>query len=53
MGWERFDVNKNVEILKKLHPKADIYFLRVAAAFGLILIVQMLLQMTTAIGLLK
>ena len=53
MGWEGINLHKNVEILKKLHPNADVYFLRVAALFGLILIVQILYQISTAIGLLK
>ena len=50
MGW---DVRKDVEILKKIHPKADIYFLRLAMICGFLMIVQILFQISTAIGLLK
>lgn len=48
-----FDLNKNVEILKKIHPKADIYFLRLAMVCGFGLLIQILYQMSTAITLLK
>jgi len=47
MAWEE------LHILKKIHPKADVYFLRIAMIFGVMLIVQILMQMVTAIGLLK
>jgi hypothetical protein len=47
MAWEQ------LHILKKLHPKADVYFLRIAMISGVILILQILLQLITAIGLLK
>ncbi len=47
MAWEE------LHILKKLHPKADVYFLRVAMIAGVILILQILVQLVTAIGLLK
>ena len=43
----------DVKILKKIHPKADIYFLRIAMLGGVILILQMISQVMTAIGLLK
>jgi hypothetical protein len=43
----------DVKILKKIHPKADIYFLRIAMLGGIILILQMISQVITAIGLLK
>ena len=47
MAWEE------LHILKKLHPKADVYFLRFAMIAGVILILQILVQLVTAIGLLK
>jgi hypothetical protein len=47
MAWEEF------HILKKLHPKADVYLLRVAMIAGVMLIMQILMQLVTAIGLLK
>ena len=53
MGWQGFDVRKDVEILKKIHPKADVYFLRLAMVCGFLMIVQIIYQISTAIGLLK
>jgi len=47
MAWEQ------LVILKKIHPKADVYLLRAAVIAGVMLIVQILVQMVTAIGLLK
>jgi hypothetical protein len=53
MPLKGIDLSKDVQILKKLHPKADIYLLRIAAGGGAIMIVQILWQISTAIGLLK
>ena len=53
MAWKGIDIHKDVEILRKIHPRADVYFLRVAAFCGLIMIVTVLHQISTAIGLLK
>ena len=47
MAWEE------LHILKKIHPKADVYFLRLALIAGVILILQILMQLGTAIGLLR
>lgn len=47
MAWEE------LHILRKIHPNADKYFLRVALIAGMVLVVQMLMQVTTAIGLLR
>jgi len=47
MAWEE------LHILKKIHPKADIYFLRTAMIFGVILVLKILTQLTTVIELLK
>jgi hypothetical protein len=53
MAWKGIDIHKDVEVLKKLHPKGDVYFLRVAVFGGLLLIVQVLYQISTAIGLIS
>jgi len=47
MAWEE------LHILKKIHPKADIYFLRIALITGVILILKILMQLTTAIKLIN
>ena len=47
MAWEE------LKILKKIHPKADMYFMRLAMIAGVLLILQMLSQIYTTIGLLK
>jgi hypothetical protein len=53
MAWKGIDIHKDVEVLRKFHPKADVYFLRVAVFGGLVLILQVLYQISTAIGLLS
>lgn len=47
MAWEE------LHILRKIHPNADKYFLRIALIAGVLLILQMLVQLSTAIGLLR
>ena len=47
MAWDE------LKILKKIHPKADIYLLRLSVVAGVLLILQILSQIYTTIGLLK
>jgi hypothetical protein len=47
MVWKEF------RILQKIHPKADLYFMRLAVVAGVLLILQILVQLTTAIDLLR
>ena len=43
----------DVQILKKIHPKADVWFLRITLITGVLLILQIIFQLSTAIGLLR
>jgi hypothetical protein len=53
MAWYEFKIENDLKILKKIHPKADVYFMRVAYFIAVLLIVQLLAQVSTATSLLK